>query len=296
MSNQDDKNREGRQAMKVLFWAMLLSLILAILTDNAEAQQIRHWSGQGVNIELNHSDAPANITLQQIEKYMRYAAWSWTQRTGLNVAYAGTTASDGVGQTGKIVVRWEDAFYFASHGRDFFTYGYTVSTFYSDSLEMLGAEIVLNSTILNEANKNLLFVIIHEVEHALGFGGHSDNQHDVMCPVPANGWRYAPSAYYIEVLPYADHSCHVELTLENDLYIPMGVHPIDGPIAALLVYQGDFRWKLAPYVVSSGGCSTITADEFLTLEFSDVRSMDADYSNVILKFEGDDVWSLEWAE
>jgi len=237
------------------------------------------WPGE---IRILHnpegSPAPSMATL------LEYAAWSWKERTGLPLRYAGTAGDDGFATSGWITIIWRDATWFHDQGHSMVQHGFTRTWYFVQSGTIAGSVITLNSTIF-KGDKCDMMTVMHELGHALGIRGHSDNPHDVM--YHTNHCRYTLSAADSDLLsPDTDSSCHAELTSEGHIYIPM----IDG-LAAYLIHNGDHTWTLRQLVPSRGSCSASSVVDVIDVVIRDLRSYNSQY-HAELEWMGNDTWRL----
>lgn len=242
----------------------------------------RKWLGSA-NIYHNTSGAPEGY-----QSLIEYGAWSWSQRTGASVNYIGETTSQG-GQDGRITVVWIDAFEMYDLRGSFSTKGVANYWYNTNTGEILGVRIYINSTMYESADDESRQVTFnHELGHALGVT-HSSTYSDVMYTYGGN--TYALSYNDVYRAEYGDYTCHAELTKENDIYIPYAAG-----MSALLRFDGVNRWTLDEYEFSDGVCSTVTLDSEGALVFTDVRGIGMSLTYVRMISVGADTWELEYAE
>jgi len=242
-------------------------------------------------IEHNPAGAPKSFDAAELA----YTAWSWSERIDRPLHFIGNTTSTGGSSTGKITVNWIDAFQMLATGRDVFTKGFARVWYYLETGIIAGAEVYLNSTILE--GKCRIQAAAHEVGHSMGALIHSNNDHDVMYSTGATDCRYAISAADVSLLQYGRHTCHAELTMEHDIYLPNVKH--EGVRkSALLKYQGNMVWKLGPMkaIEDSRECSIASMDSAGVTTITDLRGVGGRLTKVKLAPMADDTWSLAWAE
>jgi hypothetical protein len=156
-----------------------------------------------------------------------------------------------------------------------------------DTGNITGVIVKMNPLHFNGYSDCLQHAVTHEIGHAIGGMGHTDNRHDVMYPNQTH-CRYALSVGDVAHVPYDGQSCSVELLRDLSLFIPN----FSG-YSALLKYTGT-GWKLAEHLPSSGKCSTVFELD-MNLTFGDIRSISGNY-RAQLRYTGNETWVLDYAE
>lgn len=267
-----------------VLWIIMWTVVV-IMMFSAESES-REWHG---DIEIEYNSSGAIIEDSQVEPMIEYAAWALTERAQKETRYIGQTSSDGDKRSGKVTVRWVSPDEMAEIGDNRFHVGYTQSWWYLDDGRMAGAIIHLNRSANLSGGECLSHTITHEVLHAVGYAGHSDDPHDVMYANQQH-CRSALTVDDVRGLPYGESMCWTELTQGRDLYIPF----VDGK-AAFLSYTGDNRWKLDQWADSAGDCSTVTLTGAQKAILSDVRGKGEQYYAEFVPAEGNK-WRLYYAE
>ena len=282
-----NKIHETQRVRTVFFVLIVLWCIFALVSAG-----IAEWEN-GTFVQFNPEQAPISETISETEllEAIRYSAWSWQQRSGINISVNGTTTADIV--KGGIVYRWEPQQHFDEMGLNAVN-GYTRRWVYADTLATFGYEIVLNLKTFNGLDMKNMRTITHELGHALGIKSHSDDPHSVMAiPLLSEPPRYSLSVSDALQTGTGGSLCHAELTREFDIYIP-DIHKQ----RAALKYLGNETWKLQTLNQSPQpqACDSVTVNpQTLRLYFNDLRTVDVSYY-AVLDFIGNDTWKLHWAQ
>jgi|GEM_PF-1044650 len=275
------------QRLRAVFFALIVIWCVFALISAGIAE----WEN-GTFIQFNTAQAPVSETISETDllNAIRYSAWSWQERTGINIALQGNTTANVVKDG--IVVRWEPQQHFYEMGL-YAVNAYTRRWIYPDTSATFGYEIVLNLNTFNGLDVKNMRTITHEIGHALGIKTHSDDPHSIMAiPLLSEPPRYSLSIADALRAGTGGSLCHAELTREFDIYIP----DIQNQ-RAVLKYQGNETWKLQILNKNPQArtCTSVTVDPLtLQLNFSDLRTVDTSY-HAILNFIGNDTWKLYWA-
>jgi hypothetical protein len=282
------KIRETDRARKGFFILIAAWCIFALVSAG-----IAEWEN-GTFVQFRTEKLP--VSEETMREAIRYSAWSWAQRTGIDIELRGTAAENI--REGGIIFRWEPQQHFVSMGLPAVN-AYTRRWIYSDTQLTYGYEVVLNLQSFKGLEVSNMRTIMHEMGHALGIREHSADRHSVMSiPVISEPARYALSTVDIVNVPGVavierGSLCHAELTRELDIYIP----DIQGKRASLK-YMGDQLWKLQSVSENpqSSNCNSTAVDpQTLTLHINDLRSLEVTYQ-AILDYTGNDMWKLRWAQ
>lgn len=290
-----------RDAMQLIFWLSVGFIAVLVTATAARADTVelvpvgigsRTVLAQGDNsvltwpagiTRLYHNPAGSPLAPDTAEAVLRYAAWSWSQRTGLIIDYMGTTTQAQI--DGAIVVRWISALDMIL-SRGVFTRAYTSNRYYPHSNELVSSEIILKASdwsgSLYNARRDAQ-TLIHEMGHAIGINGHSDNVSAVMYPSQQSG-RYALTVYDVRMAGYQQHICHAELTPHGDVYIPA----IMGAGVTLTPVDGLFHISHEHH--SGEICSGSFDGQRVTI--NEVRAFDATYHDAVL-VQHNDGWMVE---
>lgn len=256
-----------------------------------------HWPN-GVDVLFN----PANDRLPagQMEETIKYACWSIRERTGIDIRYAGQTSEHRV--VGKITV-------FMALDKDypeyqmpynFYNRGFASRAQWPDQpyeSVVVGIYRHWHAAALTLRNK---CTVVHELLHACG-AEHIAHDSAVM---RASFNEMLPGSYGLtcaDFLPLAiggDHA-YVELTMENDLFMPC----VRGMIVDLQ-YVGDgvtHRWKLRRLSPAGEGAveSAVICEDLRKpdLVLTDVRSPTMRLTRVELEYDmTTETWTLIRAE
>lgn len=305
--------REEKQNTKAeIFYAALFIIVLVIVGavwQKAQAQDLSHDQSHGWQSEYAASSSqpelkwavPVQVRVygeDDIQKELEYAIWSWGQRTGHDISYGGQIEAIATGESRTITVRLIDALEMQAITKSFSTKGTTDFWYYTASGIMTGAVINLNSLYFPRdqdtgkviVDRCALQTIVHELGHALG-SRHTNESDDVMYPYSARGCRYSLSSNDIASTHYEGSECFIELTMENDLYLP----DIHGKRVSLKKLEGNI-WKIESMADNAENtCHSANTDEFLNLTMLDIRAPQARYW-AKFKFIGNDQWELQYAE
>jgi len=264
------KIHEKRRVRKIFFALIIIWSVFALISASTA-----EWEN-GIFAQFNTAQAPISETVSETVLFdeIRYSAWSWQQRSGIDITVQGTTMARLA--TNGIVVRWEPRQNFDEMNLSAVN-GYTRRWIYADTLATYGYEIVLNLRTFNSLDiKKNVRTITHEPGHAPGLRLHSDDPHSVMAiPLLSEPARYSLSIADALQTRTVGSLCHAELTREFNIYIP----DIQSQ-RATLKYLGDEAWKLEiinknPQTQSS---DTVTVDPLtMQLYFSDLRTIDVSY-------------------
>lgn len=257
---------------------------------------ITHWPN-GVDVLFN----PKNDRLPagQMEETIKYACWSIRERTGIDIRYASQTSEYRV--VGKITV-------FIALPEDYDDYGATYS-FYNRGFASRAHQpnepyesVVVGigrHWHVGDMNRRNKCTVVHELLHACG-ADHIDHESAVM---RASFNEMMPGSYGLtcaDFMPLQRGGNHtfVELTMENDLFIPC----VSGKIVDL-EYVGDglvHKWKLRR-LSDAGQPQVESAVEPVNLQkpdliFTDVRSPTMRLSRAELEYDlHTEVWTLKSA-
>jgi hypothetical protein len=241
-----------------------------------------YWPDQ---IKVERTDKEGPISDAELDAMLDRVMWSWGQRTGKTFIDAGVTESQGRATSGKITVVWRTTWEIIALTGNFWAKAATQTWTYTDTGHLAGAIIYLPSDGKPEC---LEHTALHEAGHAIGIMNHEGaGPHDVM-HISQDNCRPLLSAQDVRMAPYADHTCHVELTAAGDLYIPSFRDH-----AALLKRDGD-GWRLAQYVPTGPGCTTVVAIG-MDVTFGDIRSQAGRFRGW-LRYVGGERWVLGGAE
>jgi len=214
---------------------------------------------------------------EQLRPYIEHAAWQWAQRTGKRITVMAGTSPAGHSTSGRITANIKSVPSMAQ----------TQTWHYMSTGNIAAAAMSFDPVYLLGTPDCIQHMVTHEIGHAIGGRGHTDNKHDVMYPNQTH-CRYALSVGDVSHVPYDGQSCSVELLRDSSLFIPS----FNG-YSALLKYTGT-GWKLAEYLPSAGGCSTVYAID-MNLTFGDIRSIGGNY-RAQLRYTGNETWMLDYAE
>jgi hypothetical protein len=281
------KIHETERVRKAFFALIIIWCVFALISSSTA-----EWEN-GTFVQLNPAQAPISATISEtaLLDAIRYSAWSWQQRTGIDISVQGTTTANVVKDG--IVVRWEPQQHFDEMKLSWVN-GYTRRWIYPDTLATFGYEIVLNLQTFNGLDVRNMRTITHEIGHALGIKAHSSDPHSVMAvPLLSEPARYSLSIADALQTGSVGSLCHAELTREFDIYIP----DIQNQ-RAVLKYLGGETWKLQ--ILNKNPqpqtCHSVTVNPLtLQLYFSDLRTVDTAY-RATLDFIGNDTWKLHWAQ
>jgi hypothetical protein len=259
---------------------MLILSAFGAWADYADAQQ-RYWiAPPKVVYEL----AGSPLTEEQYVFGIKYAAWSLSQRLNVNITVLGA----GTNGNGIIHHAWKPTLNMP--GGDIFAHGVTNSTYYPSDNSMLKADISYNRDLVTAFDDHFARVMVHEMAHAMGFDGHSDDPNDVMFWSADEHSRYALTANDVMQFDnrYIKSICHAEMTPDLDVYVPA-----IGGYGVMLRRVDDTAWRIG-YVHDSGyHCSGSITDApagagyDYDVVIDEIRSFEQSYSNVRLKMVGD---------
>ena len=199
------RNQDTRKARTRFFIAFLAVCAVMILADKARAQQ-PHWTqSPTITYEAESVTGPVQIAVE-------YAAWSLSQRTGLDIQPAGFGPA---GVNGTIHVRVVNALEAFEAGVGFSAVGYVIPWTYTATGEIARAEFNILENEADELTDMLVRIAVHEMGHAVGIRGHSADTRDVMFAVIGPDYRYTLSSGDISLLspvsihaPVKGATCH----------------------------------------------------------------------------------------
>lgn len=223
-----------------------------------------------------HGDITIGIEAgaEQLRPYIEHAAWQWAQRTGKRIAVSPGTSAAGYSTSGKITANIKPVPSMAQ----------TQTWHYMSTGNIAGSVMSFDPVYLLGSADCIQHMVTHEVGHAIGGTGHTDNRQDVMYPHQTH-CRYALTAADVAHMPYDGQSCSVELLRDLSLFIPS----FRG-MAALLKREGD-GWVIAEYFPSAGTCTTVAAIG-MDLTFGDVRSPAGRFTGFLRYDAGGNRWLL----
>jgi hypothetical protein len=229
------------------------------------------WIKGTVNVYHNPKGSPLpDYTAQAI---IEYAAWSWQQRTGLDINYQGLTNETQI--VGAIVVQWATQQQLMSQSGGILALGLTSYRYHSLSGSMVSARLMLLDTDWQQDWQKAIPTLMHEMGHSIGINGHSDNSAAIMYPYRQTDDRYALTAADVMLTGYQHNICHAELTPHGDVYIPnIAGHGVT------LRSNGEM-YRVVHDHITGVECSG-SYDGSHAIIF-DVRGFDTSYKNVVLK-------------
>lgn len=255
---------ETRKARVGFMWTMLVfTLLWVAMAKYAEAQTTRYWQ------------SPPTITYDRgsvtgaVQVATEYAAWSVGQRTGMELRIAGFGEPEVNGTIHVSVVSLAQAW---ADGATLFASAYVKPWYYTGTDRMARAELKVVDCCARFLTNRLRAIMAHELVHAMGSGGHSEDPHDVMFHSIDVNPRYTLSHGDIGQLhpAYASNLCFAEVTPDGDVYIPS-----IGGYGAEIVTTGAGVWRLGMVEDSLGDCSGALQGSTVTLD--DVRAMGGRY-------------------
>jgi hypothetical protein len=232
------------------------------------------WANGSVDVYHNPKGSPLpNGTAQAV---IEYAAWSWQQRTGLDINFKGLTDETQI--DGAIVIQWADQLHMMLQSNSLFSVGITAYRHYTTG-QMVSARVVLLDKEWREDWRHAAHTIMHEMGHAIGINKHSDDKAAIMYPYRQPGGRYALTAADAMLADYDRHVCHAELTPHGDVYIPNIIgHGVT------LRREGDF-FRLDHDHQTGDSCSGSYDGRLATIR--EIRGIDQGYKDVVLRLRGD---------
>ena len=256
------RNQDTCKARTRFFIAFLAVCAVMILADKANAQQ-PHWAqSPTITYEVESVTGPVQIAVE-------YAAWSLSQRTGLDIQPAGFGPA---GVNGTIHVRVVNALEAFEAGVGFSAVGYVIPWTYTETGEIARAEFNILENEADELTDMLVRIAVHEMGHAVGIRGHSADTRDVMFAVIGPDYRYTLASGDIALLSpeYSVNRCFSELDMSGNAYVPA----IEG-YGAELITTGAGTFTLGSVSDPGETCSGAITGSVVTLY--DVRSMDGRY-------------------
>jgi len=276
---------EQQRKTGILFVALIA--ILAMCIESAHAQP--KWDESRIIDIYVHRDGP--LSLYDTYYSAMYAGWAWGQRTGLRTQVRGSSSQAGDNTRG-IVIEFGSS---DQMKRMKAPEGAVAATWVEFNLwtdDINFAYILIDESKIVDFAHCFGNILIHEMGHAVGIQGHSDDAADVMhADYDTGDCRHMITANDARMAPYEPQLCHSELSPVGDLYIPS----IQGT-SATLSYRGGMRWQLDQAREAVGGCSGIIAGDSVRLY--DVRTFDAWLAgeqgqrrayNVTLRVDGESV-------
>lgn len=229
------------------------------------------------SVDVYHNPAGSPLPEYTAQGVIEYAAWSWQQRTGLDINYKGLTTEAQI--DGAIVVQWADQLHMMIQSRSLFAAGITSYRYYPASGNLVSAKVVLLDKEWREDWRKAAQTIMHEFGHAIGINTHSDDVNAVMYAYAQTGGRYALTAADAMMTAYAANVCHAELNPHGDVYIPniMGY-------GVTLRREGDF-FRVHHDHVTDGECSGSYRNGLATI--SEIKGIDQGYKDVVLRLRND---------
>ena len=176
------------------------------------------WQMPAVTVYHNPRGSP--LSDFEADGVITYALWSWSQRTGLQLDYGGLTELDRI--DGAIVIRWATIMEMFEQRGSFFVTGYAQLWHYPLRSMMVASTVTIQSMDWSGGIGNSRLgaqTLMHELGHALGIVGHSEDRNAVMFFSRVNN-RYALTPMDVKLTQYRHQVCHSELTPHGDVYIP----------------------------------------------------------------------------
>ena len=235
---------------------------------------------------------PKDILPETLER----AVQSVSQRSGYTITRMGVAPTTLGGATGRITFVLVSNAELRAIGAPETALATTKTWYYLDSGIIAGVVVYLDRFwFLAGATDCTVHTISHELVHALGGMGHTDNRHDVMYPNQTH-CRYALSAGDLAHLGVVQaplgRSCYAEIMQGGTVYLPSVVGK-----AALLRPEGDNVWRLDQLENSlEARCDNVTVGDNLQLRIADLRGQNLMYNWAELAFVGNDRWRLTGGE
>lgn len=252
------------------WFKLALLLGCALLVNKAYGEGFKYW-------DVSPSVVWDETVPEDVQGYIRDAAWSASGRSGLTISV------DGYGSLalGKILFSVvPDAL--MEDGVD----GLMKPWIYTSRPEVMAqAHISIRQSTLSQPCIRRL--VVHELWHALGSFGHSPHIEDVM--YPSTVWcllsEYTLTSRDVTRLHslYDEQACYAEFTDERELYIPY----IDGWDVKLSPSTQDGVWNISRVFDSYGDCSGVHDQNAVFL--SSVRNSDGDWG-VSMQVVGEQVY------
>jgi len=261
---------------------------------------VRWPTGADVYFNPVASPSPEGIT----EEAIKYAIWSWSARTGIDLRWKGLTDQTEI--IGAIIVSWGTKDDFAAHGYTGIDYiktrGMAARQPRIDGTYKW-VKVYLNPLFWPESGvigRREMRTVVHELGHSIG-AEHLEQRDSVM---NKNLLTLHPATYGLTCADFMPVQCggnqsFVELTREYDLFIPC----VMGQIADL-EYIGDgtiHKWRLRS-LRDAGTHQVESAVEPINMEkpdlvFTDVRSPSLSLSRVELSYNlSTEEWILQSAQ
>lgn len=267
-----------------LMFALYLPFLLASKSHGAElVESLPHYEHASPYAASSPRQWPFAITVDldatatpQLRQAVEYAAWQWGERIGRKITVT-STGQAGYSTSGKVT-------FGVGLLASVTTKGQTRTWHWSDTGNIAGAIVTINTLYMGVSDDCFQHIVTHELGHAIGGMGHTDNRQDVMYPYQTH-CRYALTYADIQHVPYDSNPCFVELTRDFSLLIPS----FQG-MAALLKREGE-GWVLAEYFPSAGACTTVAAIG-MDLTFGDVRSPAGRFTGFLRYDAGGNRWLL----
>ena len=256
------RNQDTRKARTRFFIAFLAVCAVMILADKANAQQAHWQQSPTVTYGAESVTGPVQIAVE-------YAAWSLSQRTGLDIQPAGFGPAD---VNGTIHVRVVTALEAFEAGMGFSAAAYVTAWTYTATGEIARIEFNILENEADTLTERLIRIAVHEMGHAVGIRGHSPDERDVMFAVTESDYRYTLASGDIALLSteYSVNRCFAELDMSGNAYVPA----IEG-YGAELITTGAGTFTLGSVSDPGETCSGAIDGTVVTLY--DVRSMDGRY-------------------
>lgn len=224
-----DPRSSGNAPIILALIAALIMLGLNIFMPRAEAAELELYTSHGwqeeyaamrpgmtywpdgIVVELNQENAPSDVSA-----LVERAAWSWGQRTGKNITFAGSTASQGASTSGKVTVVWRTLAQIRSITGGSTTAAATKRWTYTNTGHIAGVIVYLPI----DRPQCMAHSILHEMGHAIGIHGHDNTEPTDVMNETQSHCLAALTVRDVEMAPYQDHNCHAELLADGSLHIP----------------------------------------------------------------------------
>jgi hypothetical protein len=237
-----------------------------------------HWAGE-ITVERSPALFPSDDVA--LERMVKYAAWSWSERTGKKIIDAGAVTTKGSPTSGRVTFVFASSSEIRALSGSMTAAAATTVSYYTDTGFIAGVTVYVPHILFGECSQHM---ILHEMGHAIGVINHDGAASGDVMHRDQTTCRHALTAQDVRMAPYGETLCFVEYLPDRSLYFPSA-----GGFAGFLRYRSGL-WHVESAIPTTLRCPQVVHTDPL-LQAGDVRGQNGKGSGTISHM-GAGVWRL----